>query len=105
MNPLDVLAVVIVLLVPFNVGVSAYLLRLAYRHRDDRPSVPTLRSRALSQVVLTVVATIGGYLGLARLDGVRLSSDAFTVLIGTALLLVSVPGAHWTVTYIRGGFE
>ena len=98
MTALDVLAVVIVLLVPFNVAVAGFLMWLTHRH----PDLPTLRSRARMQVVLAIAAAIGGCFGLVHLDGVHLDADLFTVLLVLLLLLVSVPGINWTYSYLRG---
>lgn len=100
MNPLDLLAIAIVALVPYNVVIAGYLAWLSWHH----PDLGTLRSRAWMQIVLTVVAAIGGYFGLVRLFGLHLTADWFTVLLATALLLVSVPGLSWALTYARGGF-
>ncbi len=94
----DVIAVVLVALVPMNVIVAAYLARLSLTHSDLR----TLRSRALMQIVLTGVSAIFGYFGLVDLIGLPLTQDEFTILLTLAGIAVSVPGLNWFLTYWTG---
>lgn len=101
MNPLAILAALLVALVPFNWAVAVYLLGLS----RINPDVTTLRSRAQTQVILAVCSTIGGFLGLAYLTNVAIGPIPFTVLLAALVLLPSVPGIWWTSTYLRDGFR
>lgn len=98
MSLLDLFAVLLVLLVPVNVAVSGYLSVLSARH----PDLPTLHSRALTQVVLTAVSAIFGYLGLVDLLGLHLTGTEFTALLVIIGILVSVPGINWFWAYWTG---
>ncbi len=87
-------------LVPFNVAVTVFLFRLLGSN-----DIPTLRSRAYTQVVLLACSIIGAIFGASYLTGFRLGAPEFTVLLALLVLLPSVPGAWWTWTYVRDGFE
>ncbi len=87
-------------LVPFNAAVTVFLFRLLGNH-----DIPTLRSRAYTQIVLLVESSIGAVFGASFLIGWRISPTEFTVLLALLVLLPSLPGAFWTYTYLRDGFE
>ncbi len=100
MSPLHVLAAVLVALVPFNVAVTMFLFRLLGNH-----DLPTLRSRAYTQVILLTMSLIGATFGASFLTGFTLGAPEFTILLAVLVLLPSIPGAWWTLTYVRDGFE
>ena len=101
MNPLDALAAILLLLVPFNWAVSVFLLVLNHR----APNLPTLKSRAFSQVILAVGATIAGFFGAIRLLNLTIWPNVTTVLLAVALLVLSLPAINWAVIYLSDGFE
>lgn len=97
MNAIDLLALAIVVLVPFNAGVTVFLARLSRAH----PELVTLRSRAYTQFVLLLCSAIGGYFALGRLVGLHFEPVIVTVLLSALILLPSVPGIYWTWLYRR----
>ena len=100
MTAIDVLAVIIILLVPFNWGVAVFMWRLLRRN----PDLTTLRSRAFTQVVLSVCASIGGVLALNHFLVVRLPQDLWTLALAALVTLPSLPGMYWLYEYLRGSF-
>jgi hypothetical protein len=97
MSLLDVLAVVVILLVPFNWATTALMATLVRRS----PSLTTLRSRFVAQVACALAATVGGVLALSRLLGWHMPSAESTVLVVLLVLLPSVPSITWLRSYWR----
>ncbi len=97
---LDALAIIVILLVPFNIGVTVFLFNLLRHH----PSLTTLRSRTYTQFVLLLCSLIGGLFGIVRLIGIHLDPTAVTLLLVGLILLPSLPGAYWTYTYLHDDF-
>lgn len=101
MSGVDLLAAIIVALVPFNVAVTIYLFYLLGGH----PDLVTLRIRAYTQFILTCCSAIGGIFAFAHFFGLRLEPAIVTVLLSTLILLPSAPGVYWVWLYVRDGFE
>jgi len=101
MSLLDILAAIIVALVPVNVAVTVFLFYLL----GCNPDVTTLRSRAYTQGVLMVCSGIGVIFGIARFTGIHLDTTFITVLLALLILLPSVPGIYWAYQYVTDGFE
>lgn len=101
MNPVDLLAIVVLVLVPLNWAVAAQLIRLNHR----AVNAPTLRSRMLMQVVLAVGATVAGFFGAIRLLHLTIWPQVTTVLLAFVLIVLSIPAINWAATYLTGGFE
>jgi hypothetical protein len=101
LSPIDALAVLIVALVPFNFAVAIYLGILNRR----RPGIPTLESRAFTQIVLAACSAVGGFFGLSVLLGLQVWPNAATVLLAIVGVGVSLPAANWTIVYLRGGIR
>jgi hypothetical protein len=101
LNPIDALAVLVIALVPFNLAVAIYLSALNRR----RPGIPTLESRAFTQIVLTACATVGGFFGLSVLLGLQVWPNVVTVLLAVLGIGISLPAANWTIVYLRGGLR
>jgi hypothetical protein len=98
MSVLDVVAVVVILLVPFNWATTALMGSLLRRD----PSLGTLRSRFVAQVACALAATFGGILAISRLFGWHMPSAESTVLIVLLVLLPSVPSVTWLRSYWSG---
>lgn len=99
MGPVHALSVLLVALVPFGWTVAVVLSRLS----DTHPDVPTLRSRAIAQIILAIMSTIGGVFAASYLSGFALGG-VFIPLLATLTVLPSVPGAWWTYEYLTDGF-
>ena len=95
MDPIDVLAVAIIAVIPFDLAVTVFLFHLLRDHAD----LTTLRSRAYTQLVLLVCSTIGALFAVLRLTGFHLSSTAMTLLLALLILLPSAPGIYWVWAY------
>lgn len=91
----------VIALVPFDLAIAAYLIGLSRRN----PGLPTLRSRAVTQVILLGCAGLGAVFACAYLTGTHLDRTVASAVMIGLVLLPSVPGAYWTVTYLRGGFR
>ena len=94
----DALALLLILLVPFDWLVAGLLLYIARLH----PSLLALRERAVASVVCAIAATIAGVLGWARLGVVTIPSGAGIYLITAVLILVSLPSLYWLFLLATG---
>lgn len=100
MSPIDAIAVLVLLLVPVNLGVATFMVLLTHRH----PELSTLRSRTFVQVVCAIGSTIGGLLAIFDLGRISEPPGVFVLLLTSMILLFSLPGLHWTYVFARDGF-
>ena len=70
-----------------------------------RISEPSLTERATTSVILSIIASIAAYLGAARLGVVAVDNGTATVLLVTALCLVSLPQFIWSISLAAGRFR
>ena len=94
----DALAVLLILLIPFNWFVA---LLLAYISRKY-PHILSLKERAVAAVICAIVATLAGVLAWSRLGVIDVSGSLALVLIATGLILVSVPQLYWLFLLVTG---
>lgn len=90
-----VVAVVLVIAVPFDWFVAVKFVRVAI----EKPHIGVLTLAALRSVAIAIAATIAGYLGFASiyfgLTGQRLiAPPASTILIAVALVIISLPNVY-----------
>jgi hypothetical protein len=97
---IHLLAVLLLVMVPLNLG-AAVLLR---RYHRRYPDVRALRERADMAAVLAVVSLLWGALGLAALE-VYVLDRAFVLGVLAALsVLASVPNLLWLWLLLTGRF-
>lgn len=64
-----------------------------------------LTERALTSVILSIVATCAATLGLIQLGYFRPFSGFVTVVLVVAFVLVSVPQIVWAISLLTGRFK
>lgn len=97
---LDALSVLLVIIVPVAWTVAVIL---AWASRRN-PEIVTLRERAMAQIVLASIVTVGGLLGLTRLRYVVLPGGGALVLLVVVFVAASLPGIWWLYLYLSGRF-
>jgi hypothetical protein len=99
-EPLDAIALLLILLAVADVHVTIFLVRKARQNHE-----PALGERAIVSVILTTAAVL-----MAALSAAYLIDLAFPTPVGTALLvagvvLISAPQLIWAALYWRGTFQ
>lgn len=70
-----------------------------------RSESPSLAERALIAVRDCLVASMAALLALNRILGWGWPGQVIVLVLGMALILVSVPSAYWLWQYRRGAFR
>ena len=97
---LDTLSVVLIALAIGDWCCTAIIYLIAHRLSE-----PALDERAVTSLILSVIATVGAILGATRLGFVALPSGGAVVLLSLALVLVSLPQFIWAVGALAGKFR
>jgi hypothetical protein len=80
---------------------TAVIFMFATRHEGNA----ALTERAITSVILSLVATMAAILGMARLGIVAVDNDLAVILLAGALILVSVPQLVWAISLATGRFR
>lgn len=73
--------------------------------RHVRSDSPSLAERSLVAVRDWLVSSMAGMLALNRIFGWGWSVQLVVLILGTAMVLVSLPSAWWLWQYHRGAFR
>lgn len=80
---------------------TAVIFIFASRHEGNA----ALTERAITSVILSLIATMAAVLGMARLGILALDNDIAVVLLAGGLLLVSLPQLVWAISLATGRFR
>lgn len=80
---------------------TAVIFMFASRHEGNA----ALTERAITSVILSLIATMAAILGMARLGIVALDNGVAVTLLGVGLVLVSVPQVIWAISLVTGRFR
>lgn len=97
----DALAVLLIVLIPFNWFVAIVLMYTSHQY----PQILSLKERSYAAVICAIVATIAGALAWARLGVLDISGSAALAMIALGLILVSVPQLYWLWLLVTGRWK
>ena len=98
---IDLLAVLLVALVPVNLAVAWKLHGLQRAH----PGIRTLRERADTAKVLSVGASLAGFMGLVALQVIEVDRVTTITVLACLALVVSAPNLLWGALLVTGRFR
>ena len=98
---MDLVAVLLVILVPVNLAVAWKLRSLQRAHPDIR----SLRERADSAKASALAAALAGFLGLVALRIIPADRTTMVVALAALAFLVSAPNLIWGVLLLTGRFR
>jgi hypothetical protein len=97
----DALAWLLVVAPCFDWIVAVILMFFAIRH----PSILTLRERAITAVMLALVASVAAVLAFVRFGVLTMPNGLALSLLAAALVIVSIPAMVWLFLLITGRFR
>lgn len=98
---LDAIAVILLILPPLDWLAAVVLTQVSRQH----PDILALRERAVTAVILAIVATLAGLLAWARLGILPLSGGMALLVVAVGLILASVPSLYWLALLATGRFR